>query len=274
MNIAGNRNVFHPHDISLSVYRIKINDFNLDHSLSCGQVFRWEKKDWWTGIVNGVIVRAKQEDGELIVESSFHKELIIDYFRLDDDIQQIYASIGRDEKIASLINKYRGLRLIRQDPWECLISYMCSSNNTILNITNSIRRMCECFGNEIEKDFYSFPTPQALSCAPLCDMSQCRLGFRAPRVLKIEALEIRSRIACCFLHSGNLNLFLWIRILNRLWKGIMVSISKVQRAERGMKWLNLPGTILENIVGMRRNICIWKIWDRVSLNYKKINYGI
>src|SRR5659263_251129 len=197
MNIAGNRNVFHPHDISLSVYRIKINDFNLDHSLSCGQVFRWEKKDWWTGIVNGVIVRAKQEDGELIVESSFHKELIIDYFRLDDDIQQIYASIGRDEKIASLINKYRGLRLIRQDPWECLISYMCSSNNTILNITNSIRRMCECFGNEIEKDFYSFPTPQALSCAPLCDMSQCRLGFRAPRVLKIEG--VGNKIADCVL---------------------------------------------------------------------------
>ena len=167
------------------MYRIKINDFNLDHSLSCGQVFRWEKKDWWTGIVNGVIVRAKQEDGELIVESSFHKELIIDYFRLDDDIRQIYASIGRDEKIVSLINKYRGLRLIRQDPWECLVTYMCSSNNTIRNITNSIRRMCECFGNEIEKGFYSFPTSQALSCAPLCDMSQCRLGFRAPRVLKI-----------------------------------------------------------------------------------------
>lgn len=180
-----NRNVFHPSDISLSVYRIKINDFNLDHSLSCGQVFRWEKNDWWTGIVNGAIVRAKQLDHELIVESSLDKDLIIDYFRLDDDIRQIYASIGRDEKIVSLINKYRGLRLIRQDPWECLVSYMCSSNNTIRNITNSIRRMSECFGNEIEKGFYSFPTPDALSDVPLCDMSKCKLGFRAPRVLKL-----------------------------------------------------------------------------------------
>jgi N-glycosylase/DNA lyase len=167
------------------VYRIKTRDFNLDHTLSCGQVFRWEKNDWWTGIVNGAIVRAKQEGDEIIVGSSLNMDFIIDYFRLDDDIEKIYSSINRDEKIASLIIKYMGLHLIRQDPWECLVSYMCSSNNTIRNITNSIRRMSECFGNEIEKGFYSFPTPDALSDIDLCDMLQCRLGFRAPRVLKI-----------------------------------------------------------------------------------------
>lgn len=167
------------------MYRIKTRDFNLDHTLSCGQVFRWEKNDWWTGIINGAIVRAKQEDDEIMVRSSLPMDFIIDYFRLDDNIEEIYASINRDEKIASLIKKYRGLHLIRQDPWECLVSYMCSSNNTIRNITNSIRRMSECFGNEIEKGFYSFPTPDALSDIELCDMSQCRLGFRAARVLKL-----------------------------------------------------------------------------------------
>jgi N-glycosylase/DNA lyase len=167
------------------VYRIKTADFNLDHSLSCGQVFRWEKNDWWTGIVNGATVRAKQEGGEIIVDSTLDIDFIIGYFRLDDDIKQIYRSINRDEKMGSLINKYRGLRIIRQDPWECLVSYMCSSNNTIRNITNSIRRMSECFGEEIEKGFYSFPTPYALSDVELCDMSQCRLGFRSRRILKI-----------------------------------------------------------------------------------------
>ena len=170
------------------MYRIKTGDFNLDYSLSCGQVFRWEKNDCWTGIVNGAVIRVKQAGDEIIVESSLNKDFIIDYFRLDDDIGQIYASIAKDEKIASLICKYRGLRLIRQDPWECLVSYMCSSNNTIRNITNSIRRMSECFGNEIEKGFYSFPTPEALSEVGLCDMSQCRLGFRAVRVLKIASI--------------------------------------------------------------------------------------
>lgn len=167
------------------MFRIKTRDFNLDSSLSCGQVFRWENNDWWTGIVKGAIIRVKQEGDEIIVDSSLDKDFIIHYFRLDDDILQIYASIKKDEKIASLIDKYRGLRLIRQDPWECLVSFMCSSNNTIRNITNSIRRMSECFGNEIEDGFYSFPTPEALSDAQLCDISECRLGFRAPRVLKL-----------------------------------------------------------------------------------------
>ncbi len=167
------------------MYRIKTADFNLDYSLSCGQVFRWEKNEWWTGIVNGATVRAKQEEGEIIVDSSLDKDFIIRYFRLDDDIKQIYRSINRDEKIGSLISKYKGLRIIRQDPWECLVSYMCSSTNTIRNITNSIRRMSECFGKEIGKGFYSFPTPEALSDIELCDMSQCRLGFRSRRILKI-----------------------------------------------------------------------------------------
>lgn len=167
------------------MYRIKTRDFNLNYSLSCGQVFRWEKNDCWTGIVNGAVVRIKQEGDEIIVESSHNKDFIIDYFRLDDDIEQIYASIIKDEKIASLIYKYRGLRLIRQDPWECLVSYMCSSNNMIRNIAFSIRCMSKLFGNEIERGFYSFPTPQQLSAVELFDMSKCRLGFRAPRILKI-----------------------------------------------------------------------------------------
>jgi len=170
------------------VYHIRTKDFNLDYSLSCGQVFRWEKNDWWTGVINGEVVRANQKGNELIINSRLEEKVIIDYFRIDDDIGKIYSSINRDENIAALIHKYRGLHLIRQNPWECLVSYICSSNNTIRNITNSIRRMSECFGNEIECGFYSFPSPEALADIQLCDISQCRLGFRAPRVLKIASM--------------------------------------------------------------------------------------
>lgn len=139
------------------MYHIRTKDFNLNYSLSCGQVFRWEKNDWWTGVINGVVVRASQKGNELIINSRLEEKVIIDYFRIDDDIGKIYSSINRDENISALIHKYRGLHLIRQDPWECLVSYICSSNNTIRNITNSIRRMSEYFGNEIERGFYSFP---------------------------------------------------------------------------------------------------------------------
>ncbi len=170
------------------MYHIKTKDFNLDHTLSCGQVFRWEKNDWWTGVVDGAIIRAKQEGNKLIIYSLLDKKFIRDYFRLDDDMEMIYSDINKDKKIASLIKKYRGLHLVRHDPWECLVSYICSSNNTIRNITNSIRRMCECFGRKIEEGYYSFPAPKALAKVELCDMEQCRLGFRAPRVLKIASM--------------------------------------------------------------------------------------
>ncbi len=174
------------------MYRIKTRDFNLDLTLSCGQVFRWEKNGWWTGVVNGAVIRAKQEGSRLIIDSPLGEKFIRDYFRLDDDLEKIYASINRDEKIDSLIRKYRGLRLIRQYPWECLVSYICSSNNTIKNIKNSIRHMCECFGEEIDGGYYSFPAPESLSGLKLCDMEQCRLGFRAPRVLKIASMIARN----------------------------------------------------------------------------------
>lgn len=223
------------------VYRIDTNDFNLDYTLSCGQVFRWEKNDWWTGIVSGSVIRAKQSESELLVDSILNKNFVQDYFRLYDDIEKIYSEINKDKLTDSLIQKYRGLRLIRQDPWECLVSYICSSNNTIRNIKNSIKRMCECFGEEIERGYYSFPAPEALAQVHISDMAQCRLGFRAPRVLKvasmvanrefdlygikdlsyregrgelmkIEAWAARSPTACCFLRSGSLNHSLWTRI--------------------------------------------------------------
>jgi N-glycosylase/DNA lyase len=176
----------------MNVYRINTSDFNLDLTLSCGQVFRWEKTERWTGIVNGKLIRAGQNGAELVIDSTLEKKFIRDYFRLDDDMGKIYASINRDEKIDSLIGKYRGLRLIRQDPWECLVSYICSSNNTIRNIKNSIRRMCECFGEKIDGGYYSFPAPESLSELHLCDMEQCRLGFRAPRILKIASMVAKN----------------------------------------------------------------------------------
>ena len=170
------------------MHRIHAPDFNLDLTLSCGQVFRWEKKERWTGVINGFVVRAEQNGSELIFESNFDKKSIQDYFRLDDDLEKIYSDIGKDELMISLIKKYRGLRLIRQDPWECLASYICSSNNTIQNIKNSIRLMCECFGSRIENGYYSFPTAEALSEVELCDMASCRMGFRAPNVRSAAAM--------------------------------------------------------------------------------------
>ncbi len=170
------------------MYSINTTDFNLDYTLSCGQVFRWEKNNWWTGVVNGAVIKAKQEGNELIIDSSLDENFIRNYFRLDDDMRIIYPAINRDNLMDSLIKKYRGLRLIRQDPWECLVSYICSSNNSIRNISFSIKCISERFGREIEKGYYSFPAPEMLAEVELSGMKSCRLGFRAPRILKVASM--------------------------------------------------------------------------------------
>ena len=63
----------------MNVYRFNENDFNLDYTLSCGQVFRWEKNGWWTGVVNGAIIRAKQDGNEILIDSIHDKNFILDY---------------------------------------------------------------------------------------------------------------------------------------------------------------------------------------------------
>ena len=138
--------------------------------------------------MNKDVIRIKQEGDMLILHTSLNKKFILDYFRLDDDMNRIYSEINKDELMNSLIKKYKGLHLIHQDAWECIVSYICSSNNTIRNIISSIKRMCECFGNQIEKGYYSFPTPEALSQAELSELKKCKLGFRASAVHSIASL--------------------------------------------------------------------------------------
>ncbi|HIH45215.1 MAG TPA: DNA-3-methyladenine glycosylase 2 family protein [Candidatus Methanoperedenaceae archaeon] len=162
------------------MYSLKVADFNLHHTLSCGQVFRWDcTGGWWSGIVSGKVIRIAQEDDELFVDSPHSEALIRSYFRLDDDLGSIYASLRRDAKLSGLLDMYRGLRLIRQEPWECLVSYLCSSNNTIRNIRNAIRNMSMCFGAQISDGKYAFPAPEELARAECSELRECRLGFRA-----------------------------------------------------------------------------------------------
>ena len=160
--------------------------FNLDHTLSCGQVFRWEKvgNDWW-GIVDENLVRVSQREDKLYCktfpdekEEAFVKE----YFRLDDDLPYIISLINKDKTIGEALNRLHGLRIVRQDPWECLISYICATFSNISRIRAMIQNLSRKFGREISYDgltFYTFPKREALAKATLGELLDCRLGFRA-----------------------------------------------------------------------------------------------
>jgi N-glycosylase/DNA lyase len=176
------------------MYRIKPELFNLNYTLDCGQVFRWEREgDWWTGVVGNHVIRLSREEdsGELLVDSELPPEFFARYFRLDDDLHSIYESINRDLLIDRAINKYRGLRLIRQDPWECLISYMLATASSIPTIQKRIYLLSRFLGKELEDGYFSFPDPEALANADFPTLDRCKLGFRTERI-KAAAAEVCS----------------------------------------------------------------------------------
>jgi len=161
--------------------------FYLDATLCCGQVFRWEKvDDWWYGVSFDKAFKVRQI-GNLIEFKNVSWSYIENYFSLDEDLQKISAKINKDSHIRKALKEYFGLRLIRQDPWECLISYICATYKSIPAIRHMLNKMAQKFGEKTSLDgreFYRFPKPEALANATEQDLTACGLGYRAKYVLE------------------------------------------------------------------------------------------
>lgn len=160
--------------------------FNLDVTLSCGQVFRWDRmaNGWWYGVVDSRVVKIRQNGNKLIYAGA-PSSFIRLYFSLDIDLEAILASIDCDPFIHESVRKNRGLRLVRQPPWECTVSYICSTNSNIPTIRRRIASIAQQFGKAIEfegKTYYAFPDSSSISCGGLDALTECRLGYRQPYV--------------------------------------------------------------------------------------------
>jgi len=169
--------------------------FDLDRTLCCGQVFRWERAhNYWYCVIGETVVKIKQ-DHNILIFQTYPKDLdtnfIERYFRFQDDLPKILESIDRDAHISVAIRELFGLRLIQQEPWECLISYICATYTNIPRIKDMIERLSRMLGEKIlfnGKTFYTFPTRKALARATLKDLLKCNLGYRAKNVLKTAKL--------------------------------------------------------------------------------------
>jgi len=159
--------------------------FDLDRTLSCGQAFRWEKAEGgWQGVVDGRAIRIRQE-GSLLAFTGADAEFVRDYFRLDQDLPAILSSIDRDPAIGAAIRECRGLRLVRQQPWECLVSYLCATNTNIPAVKRRVALMAERYGRSIDGPSgtaYTFPEPEALAAITHTDLRDCKLGYRTDYV--------------------------------------------------------------------------------------------
>jgi len=165
---------------------LKKTPFSLNHTLSCGQTFRWKKRgDWWTGVVGQNAMKLRQKEGTLQFHTSSKRigsDFLWQYFRLDDDLLNIYSDIMKDEHVRDAIDRFYGLRLIRQEPWECLISYLCATNKNIPAIKQMIAYLCKRFGQTIRfehEKFFGFPEPETLASSSLPELQLCKVGYRA-----------------------------------------------------------------------------------------------
>jgi N-glycosylase/DNA lyase len=162
--------------------------FSLDLTLGCGQVFRWDRAPdgTWRGVVGDHVIRIRQE-GRKLVFAGAPAPFIRAYFCLDMDLAPVLDSIDRDPFIHAAIGNARGLRLIRQPEWECLVSYTIATNSNIPTIRRRIAAVAERFGRKkmVEgRTFYLFPEPGAISCEEQATLSCCKLGYREPYVFR------------------------------------------------------------------------------------------
>ncbi|MDD2777926.1 MAG: DNA glycosylase [Methanocellales archaeon] len=177
----------------MKLHTLTVHNFDLDHTLRCGQVFRWrENKNNWMGVLGNSVIKAKQVGNHLIVESNLDMDRVTSYFRLNDDLDDIYQCINKDAVMNEAIAMYGGMRIIKQDPWECLISYVCSRQNRIEKIERIVFSLSKNFGDEIQfenKIFYTFPKPDELAKANLDDLKKCqfRFGDKQAREVKVIA---------------------------------------------------------------------------------------
>ena len=167
--------------------------FDLEQSTECGQAFRWIREgEHYYCVIGERVLRLRQSGNTLHAAVQpdagyLHTlGLVGDVFRFDDNVYEILEEISEDGIIREAIRSHYGLRLIRQDPWECLISYLCSINSNIPRIKGDVERISRRYGHPMDfygRRFYTFPSVDALASAGEEELRSMRLGFRAKYVL-------------------------------------------------------------------------------------------
>ena len=176
--------------------------FDLKLSLTMGQAFRWVPlaDGRFSGVVGENLVHIRQTDGGVEYRvggpdgerdaTAADDEMLRRYFREDtDNVAAIYADISRDPVVARLVRQYPGMRVLRQEPWECLVSYICSANNNIAQISRIMEKVADAFGATVElggEARRTFPSPERLlsDSAAAENLRRLRLGLkRAPNIM-------------------------------------------------------------------------------------------
>jgi len=174
---------------------------NLENTINSGQVFLWKKQqNFWYG-VNGQDILKIDDSGEIISYSNNK----FDFFRNSDNMKKIIRSISKDKTTKFAVKKYLGLRLVRQDPFQCVISFIVSSNSNIQKIKQSLEKISVKFGRKIKfdgKEFHVFPKPKEIANATIQEIQNCGVGYRAKfiidaaKMIESQQIELEHLTKC------------------------------------------------------------------------------
>ena len=206
---------------------------DVDNSINSGQVFLWEKQgsDWYG--IDGQDVLKINKNG--VIKSI--RNLKTDFFRKNDNMQEIIKSISKDKTVKKAVKEYEGLRLFRQDPFQCLISFIISSNSNIQKIKNSLEKITKKFGKKVKiqnKEFFLFPEPEKIAKATIDEIKSCGVGYRAPFIKEAAKMVILKKIDFeylkkCDYHEAKKNICLVPGIGNKVADCIMLfSLNKLE----------------------------------------------
>ena len=166
--------------------KLNIPEFSLKDTLNCGQCFRWEElpDGSFRGIVGGRSISVRQLGDDVLLDGIDESETAFwrNYFDLDTDYCSLRSLFSKDPTLKLACEKAGGIRLLQQDPWETLCSFIISQNNNIPRIKMIIGRLCEQFGEPVGNGF-AFPTPQTLAECSVEDLAPLKAGFRAKYIL-------------------------------------------------------------------------------------------
>jgi N-glycosylase/DNA lyase len=175
---------------------------DIDNSINSGQVFLWEKDGTnWYGI-NGQDILKINKNG--IIKSILNSKT--DFFRKNDNMEEIIKSISKDKIVKKAVKEYEGLRIFRQDPFQCIISFIISSNSNIQKIKGSLEKITKKFGEKVKiqnKEFFLFPEPQKIANASINEIKACGVGYRAPFIKEAAKMVVLKKIDLEYLKKCN-----------------------------------------------------------------------
>lgn len=182
-----------------------IQAFELDHIFECGQCFRWNKQEdgSYIGVIKDGVMQVKKQNSsnEIVIQGKCNgdiKEMANKYFDLETSYEAIKNKLSKiDDYLKTSIEFGNGIRILNQDLWETIISFIISANNNIPRIKGIIERISQAYGKEITyqgKKYYTFPSPEQLSKATVQDLRKLGLGFRDQRVYDTTKLILNGEI--------------------------------------------------------------------------------